>query len=125
MLKQLETVRSGDKTAPLLTSRQRRPLTRFGIYKLVKRHTGLLRPTPADTKRCGVSPHVFRHSIAVRLLEEGIDENVIRGWLGHVNLDHASLRRNHPTNQASRSGRLHASRRSLGSSPPKRWMAEG
>jgi len=87
VLKQLETVRCGDKTAPLLTSRQRRPLTRFGIYKLVKRHTRLLRPTPPDTKRCGVSPHVFRHSIAVRLLEEGIDENVIRGWLGHVNLD--------------------------------------
>ena len=25
--------------------------------------------------------------MAVRLLEEGIDENVIRGWLGHVSLD--------------------------------------
>lgn len=86
-LKQLETVQSGDKTAPLLTSRQRRPLTRFGIYKLVKRHTGSLRPTPPDAKHWGVSPHVFRHSLAVRLLEEGIDENVIRGWLGHVNLD--------------------------------------
>lgn len=34
LLKQLETVRSGDRTLPLLTSRQRRPLTRFGIYKL-------------------------------------------------------------------------------------------
>jgi integrase/recombinase XerD len=86
-LKQLDTVRSEDKTAPLLTSRQRKPLTRFGIYKLVKRHTAALRPTPPDAKRGGVSPHVFRHSIAVRLLEEGIDENVIRGWLGHVSLD--------------------------------------
>ena len=86
-LKQLETVRSGDKTAPLLTSHQGRPLTRFGIYKLVKRHTGALRSTPPDMKRCGVAPHVLRHSIAVRLLEEGIDENVIRGWLGHVSLD--------------------------------------
>jgi len=87
LLKQLETVRCGDKTAPLLTSRQCRSLTRFGIYKLVKRHTGALRSTPPDEKRWGASPHVFRHSIAVRLLEEGIDENVIRGWLGHVNLD--------------------------------------
>jgi integrase/recombinase XerD len=86
-LKQLATVRCGDKGAPLLTSRQHRPLTRFGIYKLVKRHTAALRTTPPDVKRCGVSPHVFRHSIAVRLLEEGIDENVIRGWLGHVSLD--------------------------------------
>jgi integrase/recombinase XerD len=86
-LKQLATVRSGDKSAPLLTSRQRRSLTRFGIYKLVKRHTAALRSTPPNAKRSGVSPHVFRHSIAVRLLEEGIDENVIRGWLGHVSLD--------------------------------------
>ena len=86
-LKQLPSVRCGDKGAPLLTSRQHRPLTRFGIYKLVKRHTTTLRPTPQDSKRCGVSPHLFRHSLAVRLLEEGIDENVIRGWLGHVSLD--------------------------------------
>jgi len=86
-LKRLSTVRCGAKGAPLLTSRQHRPLTRFGIYKLVKRHTATLRPTPTDPQHCGVSPHVFRHSLAVRLLEEGIDENVIRGWLGHVSLD--------------------------------------
>jgi site-specific recombinase XerD len=86
-LKQLGTVHGGDKSAPLLTSRQQRPLTRFGIYKLVKRHTAALRPTPTKPKHRGVSPHVFRHSLAVRLLEEGIDENVIRAWLGHVSLD--------------------------------------
>jgi integrase/recombinase XerD len=87
VLKQLDTVRSQDKTAPLLTSRQGRPLTRFGIYKLVKRHTAASCSTSMSMKRCGVSPHVFRHSLAVRLLEEGIDVNVIRGWLGHVSLD--------------------------------------
>jgi integrase/recombinase XerD len=87
VIKQLETVRSGDKSAFLFDSRQHKRLTRFGIYKLVKRHTAALRPTPPDTKRRGVSPHVFRHSLAVRLLEEGIEENVIRGWLGHVSLE--------------------------------------
>jgi integrase/recombinase XerD len=87
VVKQLETVRRGDKSAFLFTSRQHRPLTRFGIYKLVKRHTAALRPTPPDTKHRGVSPHVFRHALAVRLLEEGIEENVIRGWLGHVSLE--------------------------------------
>jgi site-specific recombinase XerD len=80
LLKQLETVRSGDKTLPLFTSRHFRPLTRFGIYKLVKRHTRSL-------KSDGVSPHVFRHSLAVGLLEQGVDVNVIRAWLGHVSLD--------------------------------------
>jgi site-specific recombinase XerD len=87
LLKQLETVRSADKALPLVASRQRRPLTRFGIYKIVKRHTVKLRPSNPNPKSRNVSPHVFRHSIAVRLLEEGVDVNVIRGWLGHANLE--------------------------------------
>lgn len=87
LLKQWETVQSGDKTLPLFTSRHFRPLTRFGIYKLVKRHTNSLDTGALDGKSNGVSPHVFRHSLAVGLLEQGVDVNVIRGWLGHVSLD--------------------------------------
>ena len=33
-----------------------------------------------------VGPHVFRHATAVHLLEAGVEVNVIRAWLGHVNL---------------------------------------
>ena len=43
---------------------------------------GAHRPLPA--RRIG--PHVFRHTTAVHLLEAGVEVNVIRGWLGHVNL---------------------------------------
>jgi integrase/recombinase XerD len=52
----------------------------------VKRHTAGLRSHAPDKSR-GVSPHVFRHSTAVGLLEQGVDVNVIRAWLGHVSLD--------------------------------------
>jgi len=76
-LKQLDTVRSEDKTAPLLTSRQRKPLTRFGIYKLVKRYTAALRPTPPDPKRGGVSPHVFRHYVPFRTMSGNGDRQRI------------------------------------------------
>jgi integrase/recombinase XerD len=33
-----------------------------------------------------VSPHTFRHTAAVHLLEAGVEVNVIRGWLGHADL---------------------------------------
>jgi len=77
------TTRTPD--APVFASRQGRPLTRFGIYKLVLRHTRQLKTTPAQGR--GISPHVFRHTTAVHLLEAGVEINVIRGWLGHVSLD--------------------------------------
>jgi integrase/recombinase XerD len=60
-----------------------RPLTRFGIYKIVRRHAASL-----DDPRTGrkVSPHTLRHTAAVHLLEAGVEVNVIRGWLGHADL---------------------------------------
>ena len=41
-----------------------------------------------DDARTGrrVSPHTFRHTAAVHLLEAGVEVNVIRGWLGHADL---------------------------------------
>jgi integrase/recombinase XerD len=71
---------------PAFTSPSGRALTRFGIYKIVRRHTGHLRTTEAGPARHHISPHLFRHSCAVHLLEAGVDVNVIRGWLGHVSL---------------------------------------
>jgi site-specific recombinase XerD len=64
---------------------ERRPLTRFGIYKRVRRLTVDVETTGAGDHR-RVSPHVWRHMAAVHLLEAGVDVNVIRGWLGHVSL---------------------------------------
>ncbi len=85
LLRQLDSVRSGVQQAPLFCSRRRNALTRFGIYKLVRRHAAAL-----DSKinaRKHVSPHVFRHTTAMHLLESGVDVNVIRAWLGHVSLE--------------------------------------
>ncbi len=61
-----------------------KPLTRFGLFKLVRRHTAYI---PRSENQRLVSPHVFRHTTAVHLLEAGVEVNVIRGWLGHVSLD--------------------------------------
>lgn len=73
--------------SPVFVSRQGLALTRFGIYKIVRRHTCHLTTKKLNGKQRHVSPHIFRHTTAVHLLESGVDANVIRGWLGHVSLD--------------------------------------
>ena len=69
---------------PVFTSRAGGALTRFGIYKIVRRHTAC---TVTTARPRHVSPHIFRHTTAVHLLEAGVEVNVIRGWLGHVSLE--------------------------------------
>jgi integrase/recombinase XerD len=71
-------------SSPVFLSNVGRPLTRFGLYKLVRRHCADIH---TNSGQPNVSPHVFRHTTAVHLLESGVDVNVIRGWLGHVSLD--------------------------------------
>jgi site-specific recombinase XerD len=65
--------------APVFRSTTGEALTRFGIYKIVRRHAGHLDNARARRR---VSPHIFRHTAAVHLLEAGVEVNVIRGWLG-------------------------------------------
>ena len=72
---------------PVFTSQHGQALTRHGIYKIVRRHTAHLEKSGADPRPYHISPHVFRHSTAVHLLESGAEVNVIRGWLGHVGLE--------------------------------------
>src|SRR6266478_9890287 len=62
-------------------------LTRYGIYKLVRRHTRQLCKARAGQPGRNISPHVFRHTAAVHMLEAGVEVNVIRAWLGHVGLE--------------------------------------
>ena len=68
-------------------SQNGKPLTRFGIYKIVRRHTDSLAQAKKAAKPRHISPHIFRHTAAMHLLESGVEVNVIRNWLGHVSLD--------------------------------------
>jgi site-specific recombinase XerD len=72
---------------PVFTGGDGTALTRFGIYKIVRRHTGQITKTGADGQRRNISPHVWRRSTAVHLLEAGVEVNTIRAWLGHASLE--------------------------------------
>jgi integrase/recombinase XerD len=72
---------------PVFISQRGQALTRFGIYKIVRRHAEPLAKRGNDGEPIAIHPHLFRHTVAVHLLEAGVDVNVIRAWLGHVSLE--------------------------------------
>jgi site-specific recombinase XerD len=78
---------SSDTDKPVFLSERGAALTRFGIYKIVRRHSQSLETNGFCMHGAHISPHTFRHTAAVHLLESGVEVNVIRGWLGHVKLD--------------------------------------
>lgn len=72
---------------PVFVSQRGAALTRFGIYKIVRRRAGRLDRDRGGSAGRRVTPHLLRHTTAVHLLEAGVEVNVIRGWLGHVKLE--------------------------------------
>jgi integrase/recombinase XerD len=74
-------------TERVFFNRRRSPITRFGIYALVRRYALRSRTVQPSLAKKRISPHSIRHSTACHLLRAGVDINTIRGWLGHVSLD--------------------------------------
>jgi site-specific recombinase XerD len=73
--------------APVFVGVAQEGMTRFGIYKRIRHYAKLWEASTMASSPIHVTPHVFRHTTAVHLLESGVEINVIRGWLGHVNLE--------------------------------------
>lgn len=87
-LQQLLAERSTrDPQAAVFTAATGEPMTRFGIYKRVRQHAASIEKPPLVSQPRRITPHVFRHTTAMHLLEAGVEVNVIRGWLGHVSLN--------------------------------------
>jgi len=67
------------------------PITRFGIYAMVKRYAARSSGRMPGLAVKRVSPHSIRHTCATHLLRAGVDINTIRAWLGHVSLDTTNI----------------------------------
>ena len=80
------TERAGQTDSPLFPTGRGTPLSRDALERRVAKHATTAAqscPTLRDKK---VSPHVMRHSAAMRLINAGVDTSVIALWLGHENV---------------------------------------
>jgi site-specific recombinase XerD len=62
------------------------PLSRDGIAYILAKHATTATQDHPTLKHKHITPHVFRHSCAVALLQSGTDVTVIRDYLGHASV---------------------------------------
>jgi integrase/recombinase XerD len=68
------------ETTTVLVTRSGRPLSRLGLWRIVKLHARVA-DLPAS-----VSPHTLRHSFATHLLAGGADLRAVQEMLGHASI---------------------------------------
>ena len=77
---------AGIHSGHLFLSIKSQPITRFGIWRRIEKlATEAARHCPSLQGR-RITPHVFRHTIALHLLESGSDIVLVQEWLGHADL---------------------------------------
>ncbi len=83
----LLTERQGQPQDPLFPTSRGRPLTRDAVAWLLTKHATTARTSCPSIGAKTITPHVLRHSTAMRLLHAGVDTSVIALWLGHEKTD--------------------------------------
>jgi site-specific recombinase XerD len=85
-------------SSPLFPSSRGGPLSRDAVEALLKRHLASACEQRPSLKAKRATPHTLRHSMAMSLLQHGVDRSVIALWLGHESVEttqiylHADMR---------------------------------
>jgi site-specific recombinase XerD len=62
-------------------------LSRDGVEYLLAKHVDVARRQCPSLRKKRVTSHVLRHSVAMSLLQHGVDRGVIALWLGHESVE--------------------------------------
>ena len=75
--------RDGQPNEPLFATSTGRPLTRDALERRLAKHAATATTACPSLAAKTITPHVLRHTAAMRLLHAGVDTTVIALWLGH------------------------------------------
>lgn len=79
--------RAGAAADPLFPTATGRPLSRDAVERRIAKYAAAAATRCPSLRAKRISPHVLRHTAAMRLLGAGLDTSVIALWLGHERLD--------------------------------------
>jgi integrase/recombinase XerD len=79
--------RGGTDAEPLFVSSRGERLSRDAVERIVRKYVEEASSRCATLKGKRVTPHVLRHSVAMQLLQNGVDRTVIALWLGHESVE--------------------------------------
>lgn len=83
--------REGIESTHLFLNSQGKPMTRFGLGRRVAQHAKTAVARCPSLQGRNITPHTFRHTTALRLIETGSDIVVAKEWLGHADIKTTSL----------------------------------
>ncbi|MBN2527069.1 MAG: tyrosine-type recombinase/integrase [Deltaproteobacteria bacterium] len=69
--------------SPLFPNARGQFMTRSGVENRLQKAVEIAAQSDPTLKERSISPHVFRHTTAMHLLQSGVDITVIALWLGH------------------------------------------
>lgn len=72
------------ENVPVFIGAHGQRLTRFGGIHVVRRAVATASKQMPKLAQKRISPHLFRHSLAMSLLQAGVDLLTIQAWLGHA-----------------------------------------
>jgi site-specific recombinase XerD len=75
-----------DKRRHVFSSQTHEHMTISGLEAIIRKYVTNAKELRADLFRHNYTPHSFRHSIAMHMLESGIPLPVIKTFLGHVSI---------------------------------------
>ena len=73
--------------APVFVNARGRRLSRFGVRHILRQAVSITTQTRPILGPRSISPHTLRHSLAMGLLQSGVDPITIQSWLGHASLN--------------------------------------